>query len=130
MTLCVRGTIHGQRVSVLVDNGATHKFIDAQMVERRGIQTKSFDGFSVLVPRDQTMVCARYVPELSVTMGTYTLTDHFFVVDIPNTNMILGDQWLITQGKVTTDWKTLEMEWDDEKTGKHEKIRGQHTYPL
>ena len=74
------------------------------------------------------MTCARYVPELSVTMGTYTLTDHFFVVDIPDTNMILGVQWLITLGKVTTDWKTLEMEWDDEKTGRHEKIRGQHTY--
>ena len=98
------------------------------MVEWRGIQTESFDRFSVLVLGDQTMTCARYVPELSVTMGTYTLTDHFFVVDIPDTNMILGVQWLITLGKVTTDWKTLEMEWDDEKTGRHEKIRGQHTY--
>ena len=74
------------------------------------------------------MVCARYVPELSVTMGTYTLTDHFFVVNIQDTNMILGVQWLITLGKVTTDWKALEMEWDDAKTGRHEKIRGQHTY--
>ena len=78
LTLRVRGTVHGQGVSVLVDNGATHNFIDAQMVERRGIQTESFNGFSVLVPGDQTMMCARYVPELSVTMGTYTLTDHFF----------------------------------------------------
>eukprot|EP00253_Pinus_taeda_P014292 PITA_14292 len=104
------------------------KYLTLQMVERRGIQTKSFDGFSVLVPRNQTMTCARYVPEFSVTMGTYTLTNHFFVVDIPDTNMILGVQWLITLGKVTTDWKTLEMEWDDEKTGRHEKIRGQHTY--
>eukprot|EP00253_Pinus_taeda_P022906 PITA_22906 len=95
------------------------------MVERRGIQTKSFDGFLVLVPGDQTMMCARYVPELSMTMGTHTLTDHFFVVDIPDTNMILHVQWLITLGKVTIDWKTLEMEWDDEKTGRHEKIRGQ-----
>ena len=75
------------------------------------------------------MMCAHYVPELSVTMGTYTLTDHFFVVNIPDTNMVLGVQWLITLGKVTTDWKALEMEWDDEKTGRHEKIRGQHTYP-
>eukprot|EP00253_Pinus_taeda_P004408 PITA_04408 len=102
LTLRVRGTVHGQRVSVLVDSGATHNFIDAQMVERRG---------------------------LSVTKGTYTLTDHFFVVDIPDTNMILGVQWLITLGKVTMDWKTLEMEWDDEKTGRHEKIGGHHTYP-
>eukprot|EP00253_Pinus_taeda_P027462 PITA_27462 len=129
LTLRVRGTVRGQRVSVLVDSGATHNFIDAQMVERRGIQTESFDGFSVLVPRDQTMTCARYVPELSVTMGTYTLTNHFFVVDILDTNMILGVQWLITLGKVTTDWKTLEMEWDDEKTERHDKIQGQHTYP-
>ena len=74
------------------------------------------------------MTCACYVLELSVAMGTYTFTDHFFVVNIPDTNMILGVQWLITLGKVTTDWKTLEMEWDDEKTGRHEKIRGQHTY--
>ena len=87
----------------MVDNGATHNFIDAQMVEWRGIQTESFDGFSVLVPGDQTMVCARYIPELSVMMGTYTLTDQFFVVNIPDTNMILGVQWLITLGKVTTD---------------------------
>eukprot|EP00253_Pinus_taeda_P032040 PITA_32040 len=104
------------------------RYLMLHMVERRGIRTESFDGFSVLVPGDQTMMCARYVPELSVTMGTYTLTNHFFVVDIPDTNMILGVQWLITLGKVTTDWKTLEMEWDDEKTGRHEKIRGQHTY--
>ena len=75
------------------------------------------------------MMCARYVPELSMTMDTYTLTDHFFVVNILDTNMVLGVQWLITLGKVTTDWKALEMEWDDEKIGRHEKIRGQHTYP-
>eukprot|EP00253_Pinus_taeda_P033610 PITA_33610 len=129
LTLRVQGTVRGQQVSVLVDSGATHNFINAQMVEWRGIQTESFDGFSVLVPGDQTMTCARYVPEFSVTMGTYTLTDHFFVVNIPDTNMILGVQWLITLGKVKTDWKTLEMEWNDEKTGRHEKIRGQRTYP-
>ena len=49
------------------------------------------------------MQCARYVPALAVTMGTYTLTDNFFVVEISDTNVILGVQWLITLGKVTTD---------------------------
>ena len=83
----------------MVDSGATHKFIDAQMVERRGIQTESFDGFSVLVPGARTMQCMKYVLALSVTLGTYPLTDHFFLVDIPDANLILG--------KVTTDWETL-----------------------
>ena len=75
------------------------------------------------------MQCMHYVPYLSVTMGTYTLTDQFFVVDIPDTNVILGVQWLITLGKVTTDWETLQMEWVDRKRGKTQMIKGMHTYP-
>ena len=62
-------------------------------------------------------------------MGTYTLTDHFFLVDIPDTNVILGVQWLITLGKVTIDWETLEMEWTEKGNGEHQKIKGIHTYP-
>ena len=119
----------GQRVSVLVDSGATHNFIDSQLVQRRGIHMEDFEGFSVLVPRARTMQCAKYVPTLTITMGTYTLTDHFFVVDIPDTNVILGVQWLITLEKVTTNWETLEMEWTKKGNGKHQKIKGIHTYP-
>lgn len=37
LTLRIRGTRQGHRVSVLVDSGATHNFIDAQMVQRRGM---------------------------------------------------------------------------------------------
>ena len=75
------------------------------------------------------MQCMRYVPTLAMTMGTYTMTDHFFVVDLPNNNVVLGVQWLITLGKVTTDWETLEMEWTDKKSEKYVMIRGMHTYP-
>ena len=101
----------------MVDSGATHNFIDAQLVQRRAIPTDDFEGFSVLVPGDRTMQCMHYVPSLLVTMGTYTLIYHFFVVDIPDTNVILGVQWLTTLGKVTTDWEALKMEWVDKKSG-------------
>ena len=99
------------------------------MVQRRGIQTKRFDGFSVLVLGAKTMQCMHYVPALTVTMGTYSLTDHFFVVDISNTNIVLGVQWLITLGRVTIDWQTLEMEFVDKKSGKQVMLKGMHTYP-
>ena len=71
----------------------------------------------------------QYVPSLSVTMGPYTLVDHFFVVDIPDTNIILGFHWLITLGKVTIDWKALQMEWVELKSGKPQMIQFMHTYP-
>lgn len=51
----IKGTVQGHRVVVLVDNGAAHNFIDAQMVVRIGIHTKSFDGLLVLVLVDRAM---------------------------------------------------------------------------
>ena len=63
---------------MLVDSRATHNVIDAQLVQQRGVQTESFDGFFVLVPGAKTMQCMRYVLALAVTMGTYIVTDHFF----------------------------------------------------
>ena len=75
---------------MLVDSGARHNFINAQLVQRRGILTESFDGFFVLVSGAKTMQCMLYVPKLAVTMGAYTVTDHFFVIDTPNTNVVLG----------------------------------------
>ena len=40
----LRGVLAGQRVITLVDTGATHNFIDACFVERRGIMTEEFEG--------------------------------------------------------------------------------------
>ena len=87
----------------MIGSGETHNFIDAHLVQRRAIPIDDFHGLSLFIQGDRTMQCMHYVPSLSVTMGTYTLVDHFFVVDIPGTNVILGVQWLITLGKVTFD---------------------------
>lgn len=47
--------MQGKHVSMLVDNGETHKFLDAQMVDRRGMHTESFEGFSIFLLGDRTM---------------------------------------------------------------------------
>ena len=44
-TLRLKGSIQGQKVTVLVDGGATHNFIDAILVERRKLQAKTFEWF-------------------------------------------------------------------------------------
>ena len=37
ITFKVRGTIQGQKVISLIDTGATHNFIDARLVAKRGL---------------------------------------------------------------------------------------------
>jgi len=60
------------------------------MVERRGIRTDSFEGFSILVLGDRTMQCTRNVPGMTVVMGNYSMAYHFFMVDVSDTNVVLG----------------------------------------
>jgi hypothetical protein len=36
---------------------------------------------------------------LDVTLGNYTLTDDFYVVDLADTHVVLGVQWLYSLGR-------------------------------
>jgi hypothetical protein len=65
------------------------------------------------------------VPDLEVKLGNYTMRDTFYVVDLADTNVVLGVQWLITLGKIST-YQTLEMGFRDSE-GKKIVLRGMST---
>ena len=96
---------------MLIDGGATQNFIDRTLVERRGLPTKQFEGFTIVVASGGRMECTKWIPKLNITLGNYNLADDFFVVDVPDTNVVLGVQWLYSIGKYFTDYKTMEMEF-------------------
>ena len=74
------------------------------------------------------MECTRWIPKLNITVGNYSLTDDFFVVDVPDTNVVLGVQWLYSIGKYSTVYRTMEMEFQG-PDGKRVVLRGMNTYP-
>ena len=96
---------------MLIDGGATHNFIDHTLFERRGLPIEEFEGFTVVVVGVRRMECTRRIPKLYITLGNYNLIDDFFIVDVPDTNVVLGVQWLYSIGKYSTDYKTMEMEF-------------------
>jgi hypothetical protein len=57
--------------------------------------------------------CLDRVPDLEIKLGNYNVRDTFYVVDLSNTNVVLGVQWLITLGKITTNYQTLKMGFKD-----------------
>jgi hypothetical protein len=77
-TFRIRGIVQGQRVTTLVDGGATHNFIDVALVTRRKILVEDFNGFNVVVADGYNMMCTQRIRGLEVTLGNYTLTDDFF----------------------------------------------------
>jgi hypothetical protein len=48
------------------------------------------------------------------------------VVDLSNTDVVLGFQWMITLGKITTNYQTLEKGFRD-RDGKKVVLRGMLT---
>jgi hypothetical protein len=50
------------------------------------------------------------IPNPEVKLGNYTLTDTFFLVDLSDTDVVLGVQWLYSLGE---NYQTLTMNFID-----------------
>jgi hypothetical protein len=70
-TFRMRGVLQGQRVSVLIDGGTSHNFIDATLLKRSHIPTVEFEGVKVVVAGGSTMPCKKYIPGMKLTLGRH-----------------------------------------------------------
>ena len=100
-TIRRKGVVLAQINSILVYGGATHKLINAYMVEKINIRTEPFDSFIVVIPGHNTMQCKTWVPKLQVTVGNYNFVDSFYVVDVVDTNVVFGVKWMYSIGEHT-----------------------------
>jgi hypothetical protein len=53
------------------------------------------------------------VPDLEVKLRNYALTDAFCVVDLSNTDAVLGLQWLYSLGEIGFNYQTLTMSFKE-----------------
>jgi hypothetical protein len=70
--------------------------------------------------------CLDKVPNLEMKLGNYTVRDTFYVVCLLDIDVVLGVQWMITLGKISTNYQTLEMGFRDQD-GKKVVLRGMST---
>ena len=69
------------------------------------------------------MQCNTWVPKLQVTIGNYTFVDIFYVVDVADTNVVLGVQWMYSTGEYLVNYQIPEMKFQD-STGVLRFVRG------
>jgi hypothetical protein len=93
------------------------------LVSRRALQIEEFERFDVAIADGHTVECLDRVLDLEIKLGSYTVRDTFYVVDLSDTDVVLGVQWLITLGKIITNYQTLEMGFRD-NDGKRIVLRG------
>ena len=92
----------------MIDGGAIHNFIDASNVKKRGLKDGEHEAFLVRTANG-TLSCATLVPQFSMALGSYTLINDFYVIDIEELNVVLGFQWLCTVSPRLTDFKPMQL---------------------
>ena len=97
-------------------------------MERRKLQDKIFDGFIVIILGNNSMDCTKWIPKLQITLRNHTITENFYVVNVVDTNVVLGVQWLYSLGEYTVNYQVPEIRFKNSK-GKPILLRGMHTYP-
>lgn len=122
ITFKVHGVIQGRRVISLIDNGATHNFIDAQVVVKRGLQTDEHDGFKVMVASGHKLLCTQKNSNLHMRIGDYKLVDDFYVVDMGDYDVILGMTWMTSLVEFTFNLERVEMRFEHQ--GRKVVLRG------
>ena len=80
----------------MIDSGATLNFINSSLVTSKGLRTVEHGGIEVKVAGGTLLPCTHVISLLQISMGNYTLEDDFFVIDLVETDIILGIQWLET----------------------------------
>ena len=76
-----------------MDGGATHNFIYETLVEIIKLQGETFDGFTIIIPGNNSVDCTKWIPKLQLTIGNHAITDNFYVVNVVDTNMVLLLKW-------------------------------------
>lgn len=121
-TMKMQGEIKGTQVVVMVDPGATHNFISTTAVEKLGIPVTGEEEFGVALgngARVRGKGCCRAV---TLVIQGVSIEEDFLPLELGNSDLILGIQWLEKLGEVTTNWKHQSMSfmWG----GQGVKLRG------
>lgn len=76
------------------------------------MRTEDFEGFRVTVVDGFTLPCNRFIiQQLELTLGGHKMCDDFYVIGIGDTELVLGVQWLHSQGEYTQNYRTLELKF-------------------
>lgn len=113
-TMKLRGTVQGRDVVVMIDPGATHNFVSLAVVEELGMELTATGGFGVSLGNGDAIQGTGLCKNVEIVLdGRVAITVDMLPLELGNSDIILGVQWLETLGTVVSNWKTQLMQFED-----------------
>ncbi|KAL5785695.1 hypothetical protein ACOSQ2_008087 [Xanthoceras sorbifolium] len=108
-TIRLQGRKKGKEVTILVDGGSTHNFVDQSLFNKFGLTVNHDHTFQVMVANREKIESLGRCLALTLEIQGYQVMADFYVLPIAACPLVLGVQWLATLGHVEIDYKELTM---------------------
>ncbi|CAJ2672993.1 unnamed protein product [Trifolium pratense] len=126
-TMKIEGKVEDVDVLVLIDSGASHNFISPQISTALGLSVSPIAEKSIKLGDGHKIVSKGMCKGVKIQLGPLEVVVDALVLELGGLDMVLGVAWLSTLGKVVMDWRTLSMQfWQDKK---EVKLQGQGSKP-
>ncbi|XP_020092846.1 uncharacterized protein LOC109713256 [Ananas comosus] len=103
-TIKIRGEAKNRTLTLLIDTGSTHSFIDLRVAKEIGARMEAAPPLVVTIADGHKMLSKLKCPEFSWTMQGQRFVTELRVIRIEGVSIVLGIDWLKSYGKVTFDF--------------------------
>ena len=110
-TLKIEGYLKKQKVTVLIDSGSTHNFINNKVAKQLNCFIYPAPEFQVMVANGKTIDCSGKCHNIKLTMGEYLLTTPIIAIQMGGADVVLGVQWLQSLGTIALNFHELFMKF-------------------
>lgn len=126
-TMCVKGYIKKQPVSILIDFGSTDNFLDSKIARKLACSSTSCDKFEVKVVDGRSLACSAKCSDVEISMQGQHIRTDLFLLSLEGYDLVLGARWLRTLGDITWNFSKLVMRFtlDGKKVVIHGKGSGE-----
>ncbi|CAA0836886.1 Unknown protein, partial [Striga hermonthica] len=111
-TMRLPAWVKDRRVTVVVDNGSSHNFINATLSHKLKLPTSMVEPFEVRVANGERLRCSKVYRGVPIKFQGVTVKADLFALPLVGPDVVLGVQWLEGLGDVTTNYRKGVMKFE------------------
>jgi hypothetical protein len=105
------GVLQSQRVSILIDLGSTHNFLDPTILAKVNLPVLSTPMLQVKIANGDTIQCFGPVTVTFLKVQGHPIQVKFYLISLIGCDMVLGVHWLQSLGPVLYDFFLMTMQY-------------------
>ncbi|CAL5328511.1 unnamed protein product [Camellia sinensis] len=110
-TMKVRGRIGQHQITLLIDSGSTHNFLNSKVARKLGVSPNSTSKFEVVVANGEKISNSGRCKGICTIIQGVRITADYFLFPLEGCDVVLGAQWLSTLGPIIWDFSKLQMKF-------------------